>query len=252
MTLSVAEANRWKRLAFIFLTLLIFFCLLSMLNGCGAGMSKTSIVPSTLPQPSQDQRDTATTPRIIFIGDDILAGLVAQAQNPLWACPDCAAQATSAQALANLPTALTNSPRPDLVIILTGSYDVDSPAWDNACGPTTPTTCQNIVAMGAILEKAGIPHLVCSIPFWQPGTLSDSLAPPGGVQFVQGSEDLFDHDFGEALAESDPGAGYLDMADAISAAMIGPDGIDPNSQGYAVMIAMIQAEAQKMHVGYLR
>lgn len=250
--LTYQESNRFKRLIFIFLTLLVFFCLLSVLQGCSGGMTSK---PTTSPtSPSQDQRNTATTPRILFAGDDILAGLVSYSQNPLWTCPDCAAQATSAQVLANLPQALTNSPRPDLVIILTGSYDVDSPTWEGACGSTTPTTCQNIVAMGAILEKAQIPHIVCSIPFWQPGTLSNLLAPapPLGVQFVQDSEDLFDHDFGEALAEEDPQAGFLDIGDALPAGLIGPNGIDPNSQGYQVMIQMIQAMGDKMHAGYLR
>src|ERR1700733_892531 len=105
-------------------------------------------------------RNNLTTPHIEFVGDDISIGLVAYANNPMWKCTDCAQRATSGQLLEALPLAIAN--KPDLIHILTGSYDVDDPNWlGGACNGDSPDasrrTCANLESMVLALNAARIP-----------------------------------------------------------------------------------------------
>lgn len=202
------------------------------------------------------QRDNQTTPRVEFIGDDISIGLVAYANHELWKCTDCASGATSAQLLAALPLAIAK--KPDLVHIMVGSYDMDNPAYLNACNQNDPTPgadpCTNIQAMMTQLNAAKIPFILGSIPEWQPGTLSNQLAAPaGGVAIVQDNEVLFNHWVVTSFLPPSPPVYTVDYYNALSQPSdISANGIDPSPQGYEIMLTLAQAAIDQMHVGELR
>jgi hypothetical protein len=209
--------------------------------------------------PNLPQRDNVKTPYTEFVGDEISIGLVAYANHELWKCTDCASGATSGQLLAALPLAIAK--KPDLVHILTGSYDVDDPTWNAAwnLGASDPNllTCQNIRSMMAQLTAANIPFIVGNIPSWEAGTLSNTLAEtvPQGVLGVQANELLFNLHLGLSLGSSpgeDTTIPIIDYYSAVPADDISDNGIDPNAQGYAVMLTLAQAAINQTHAGELR
>lgn len=205
------------------------------------------------------ERSLVTTPLVECVGDDICAGLVATVNaqgNSLWRCDDCALQATSGVVLQGLPLALAQ--HPDVVMVITGSYDVDDPAWTAACNSTSPDpnkhTCANIMAIVNQLEAAKIPFILGSTPAWQDGTMSDELAAQG-VTLVDSNVFDFERDE-EFIVEVDPpgnqldtGAVFVDFYHALTAGYISPNGIDPDQDGYSLMISMTQPVIEAYHVG---
>jgi lysophospholipase L1-like esterase len=228
---------------------LVVSSILPLVLGC-ASMQQPNLHSNIL------QRNTETTPRIEFVGDDISIGLVAYANHELWKCTDCASGATSAQLLAALPLAIAR--RPDLVHILVGSYDMEYPTDLTACNENDPVPgtdpCTNIQAMIAQLNAAKIPFILGSIPEWQPGTLSDQLAVPvGGVDIVQANEDLFNRWIVDAFLPPSPPVYTVDYYLALNdPSDISSNGIDPSPAGYEIMLTLAQAAIDQMHTGELR
>jgi lysophospholipase L1-like esterase len=192
---------------------------------------------------------------VAFVGDSIAMGLVAQANNPLWTCDDCAPEATSGQVLAGLPAIIAT--HPDAIVIMTGSYDVDDPTWNygDACGSSTsnPSThlCDNIIAMTGLASAANIPVITGTTPAWEPGTLSNQLAasnPYGVQQGVDVTLFFYNRNLGEALYLTEEeegiteanGSSFLDYWMALNTTTdISLDGINPSVAGYDVMLNLL-------------
>ena len=152
----------------------------------------------------QVPRDQTTTPRVLLVGDDVIAGL----SSPIWYDEGVPGQ-TSTQLLDLLPTELADY-APDVVVIATGATDMmtywQECGYPDASGPAlarpldaTPppaiNTCANVEAMIALATAAGAKVILCNVPPYGPpdpdgsghyvaiaeynGWLTTPFAPPG-------------------------------------------------------------------------
>lgn len=231
-----------------------------VVTGCGLSPSQVNSTSDVHPNFHRPFKSLSTSPVVECVGDEICAGLAAEANGPnsvMWRCDDCSQGATSGVVLAGLPLALAQ--HPDVVVLLTGSYDVDDPEWTGACNMESPDinkhTCTNIEAIVSQLEAAKIPFILGSPPSWQDGTLSDQLAGTLGVDIVDAN--IFDFERDEDFLVSvdppggtlDPGAQFVDYYSAMYSNYIGPNGIDPNPDGYQLMLSMTLPLIQSLHAG---
>jgi hypothetical protein len=131
----------------------LFLCL--SISGCGSvsQLGNTSIANNA----QRYQKDLARTPYVEFMGDDQIAGVVAYVNNPMWKCSTCVPGQLSAAVLAEVPEVIAL--HPDMVMILTGSYDLQVAFTDR-----DPDIADNVEKMVAIFEAAKIPAVVCLIP----------------------------------------------------------------------------------------
>jgi hypothetical protein len=105
-------------------------------------------------------------PTVAFVGDEISAGLVAEAQTVSrsyagWQCINCLSTTTSAFALANLPAVIAM--RPSLVHILVGAHELVGLCGSEPCEIGT-IPVGNIASMVTMLKAANIPMVVGLMP----------------------------------------------------------------------------------------
>lgn len=224
------------------------------------------------PTPAPPTPPTGPTPPsspsavVEFCCDEILQGFTLYATSSdssaatSWYCSNCVSSQTTTQALANF--SLTLSTSPSIVIFLTGTYDVLPPDpgetgdyWTPACG-NSDISCQNLEAMITLAQSAGAKVIVCTIPPIGLGDLASELDPEGegGGNQVYWNQHLVDSygsgsvneeiplvDVDTALAiqipSEDSPTGYVDGSYQIQ---FTDNGIDPNSQGYAAILPLIQ------------
>jgi hypothetical protein len=210
-------------------------------------------------------RDQQTLPQVEFVGDDVSAGLVAYAQNPMWHCDDCAQSAESGAVLANFAAALTT--KPDVIVITTGTYDFPQTSlagtFDEDC-KLPDGICTSVMAMVAQAQAAGIKVIVNTTP---PFSVSGSAASQYDNCCNVGDEiQNSQSGWNKQLSTLFPKGGsvtLVDTASAIEQSVTGPlgfpihqftigytdNGIDPNAAGYAVMEPLISAAITAQHAG---
>lgn len=125
---------------------------LVLLVGCSSMQTAT---PTAHLRP---QASMVTTPRVEFMGDDQIIGLVNYVSNPLWSCTTCAQGQTSTALLAEVPAVIAR--HPDIVVILTGAWDLIDDPEDVHYEPTV----NNIETMCDQFVAAGINPLVFTLP----------------------------------------------------------------------------------------
>jgi hypothetical protein len=104
---------------------------------------------------------------VVFVGDEMSAGLVAAAQtqsrsNAGWQCINCLSTTTSAFALANLPSVIAM--KPSLVHILVGAHELTGAECGLAPCYSGAVPFGNIGAMITMLQQANIPVVVGNLP----------------------------------------------------------------------------------------
>lgn len=140
--------SRWVRIGVIGYFLGMLIGLMIALTGCS---SQPTLQPHLKPQAT-----LTTTPRVDFMGDDQIAGLVAYAGNPLWTCSTCEQAELSTTVLTKVPQVIAL--HPDIVVVQTGAYD------EGILTSRTQPTFGDILDIIDALEAAGIPVVVCSLP----------------------------------------------------------------------------------------
>ena len=161
------------------------------------------------------------------MGDDQIQGLVTYAENPRWKCTTCGQGQTSAQVLAEVPEVIAL--KPDIVIILTGAYDL----IDGIETSRTQPTVGNVEQMLTAFENAKIPAVVCYM-------LSST------------EYDNYYYNFAlDDLSQSGviPYALSLDNTDD---SIPVKDGIDFSSHGLAVAYPLVYQEIQSFHLGGMK
>jgi hypothetical protein len=131
----------------------LFLCL--SISGCGS-VSQLGTKPIASNTPSY-QKDLARTPYVEFMGDDQIQGLTAYVNNPMWKCSTCVPGQLSAAVLAQVPEVIAL--HPDMVVILTGAYDLKVDFTDR-----DPELADNVLKMLAMFESANISTVICLIP----------------------------------------------------------------------------------------
>jgi hypothetical protein len=109
---------------------------------------------------------TSANPLVAFVGDEISAGLVAEAQtlsrsNAGWQCINCLSTTTSAFALTNLPAVIAM--KPSVVHILIGAHELSGACGIDPCD-TGAIPGDNIASMVTMLKAANIPMVVGDMP----------------------------------------------------------------------------------------
>jgi hypothetical protein len=173
---------------------------------------------------------------VAFVGDEISAGLVAEAQavsrsNGGWQCVNCLSTTTSAVALSNLPAVIAM--KPSLVHILVGAHELSG----GSCGSTDP--CEtgdiplgNIKSMVKLLQEANIPIAVGSMP---------SCPEINSYRFNDGLGYWFTPDGG---SDEVPGVTLIGYNQAYSLPTNGQSPLcaanqfDPNAAGYYLMVPL--------------
>ncbi len=133
--------------------------------------------------------------------------------------------------------------RPRLIVMKIGTNDL---GWDLASlNPAlSDVICENIAAMAADTQAAGIPLALCSIlPVWGPSWLSADeaavFAPRKNAQVLEINARL------RTLAAA-TGACYVDYhphmvgADGLLVHDLADDGVHPHSAGYAIMARVLR------------
>jgi hypothetical protein len=170
------------------------------------------------------------SPSVVFVGDEISAALLAAAQpqpdvHPGWLCVNCLSTTTSTFALANLPAAIAM--KPQVVHILVGVHELSAPGV--VANPTNPTDLllDNIKSMVTLLQGANIRVAVGDLP---PCPLIDTSLFNLGFAYLfttfGGPNELHDVsviDYSSIPRTTCPG-----------------DGIDPNTEGYSVMVPLAE------------
>jgi hypothetical protein len=140
--------------ATIVLAIVAFFVICFASQGCG--------VPPPSPHAMLPDKDHHATPYILWLGDETLSTMVKTGlpTHPLWidGTTSTLPLETSAEMLARLPSLLKKYPEANILHIQMGEGDFalpgDSPG--SVCGPTTPSTCDNLNSMTAIGKAAGL------------------------------------------------------------------------------------------------
>jgi hypothetical protein len=169
-------------------------------------------------------------PLVAFVGDEISAGLVAEATtngaNPGWQCINCLSSTTSTFALGNLPAVIAM--KPSVVHILVGAHELELPNGDVVYDVGTPIT--NIENMVAMLKTANIPAVVGDMP------------PCPAIASYR-----FDYGLGyeaPTYLTGVPIIGYSSIGPSEPAGQQSPvcaaNNFDPNAAGYSLMVPLAQ------------
>jgi hypothetical protein len=221
--------------------------LLVLLAGCGGTMSSPITHQLITQQPNYER----LTDSVVWVAGDSLVGAWAtpkvRQQNPTWkfypppvqpSGETAAADETSGALLTRLQTLLAAPPYPTVLIILVGTFDMVSPAWDGVCGDT----CANESAIYTFAHTKGIKVLYCTVPYTtNAGAAGTELLTqyPG----VVADEHLFDEAMIEPDEEDHEADGIVDIEDAIDPGSIDggwygatainwtTDGLNPNATG---------------------
>ena len=130
------------------------------------------------PAPHGPQKDLATTPTVLFVGDNQMASWYTAgnlAQHPGWVNGGTVGQAyeTSDSVLARMPQLLADHPS-DVVVILAGVFDMTQTSWQPPCGQT----CNNLMSMINMAQKAGSKVILCSFPDIEAGSAALRYSMP--------------------------------------------------------------------------
>jgi hypothetical protein len=136
----------------------LFLCL--SICGCGSvsPLGNKSIA-NTAPAPiSAFQKDLARSTYVEFMGDDQIQGVVNYVNNPMWKCSTCVPEQLSADVLKEVPDVIAR--KPDMVMILTGAYDLKLPGADDRA----QIPAGNVEQIVALFQAAKIPAVVWLLP----------------------------------------------------------------------------------------
>ena len=164
---------------------------------------------------------------VVFIGDDISAGLVEAANDQTWTCYNCMASTTSTVAVTELAEIIAM--KPNAVHILVGAHELSGLCGTEPCDSGS-IPLGNIEAMVNQLQAAKIPVVVGTMP---PCTGIDSYRLDLALGIV------FDNSYGNTPQyASVPLIGYSGIGPA-STVCAGP--FLPSVTGYGLMIPLAQA-----------
>jgi hypothetical protein len=136
----------------------LFLCL--SICGCGSvsPLGNKSIA-NTAPAPiGAFQKDLARSTYVEFMGDNQIQGVVNYVNNPMWKCSTCVRGQLSAAVLAQVPEVIAR--HPDMVVILTGSYDLQVPGTSDRA----QDLAGNVEHILALFQAANVPAVLCLIP----------------------------------------------------------------------------------------
>jgi hypothetical protein len=140
----------------------LFLCL----SICGCGNFKPSPAVQLQPNLTHPARSLSSTPYVEVMGDDQAMAIVANAKNPLWKCSTCVPKQLSTDLIDQVPQVIAK--HPDIVVILTGTYDMAAFAAIPCC--TDPpmrvpeTLSDSILQLLSMYAAAKIPAVICLIP----------------------------------------------------------------------------------------
>jgi acyl-CoA thioesterase I len=210
------------------------------------------VVPSAV---RSFRRPLTRDPVVVFVGDQVTAGWVANwGTHPLWINKAVAGQ-TSAETLAGLQAVINSSPRPEIIHVITGTQEaLNDP--DGSINEATPVIA-NITSMAAEAKAAGIKIIV--------GTELPGVQGSAGVPHPPLDEDIdivnewivstladesnvtvVDYFLALSTAGCDI-AGFCGWASGLTA-----DGVSPNAAGYAIMTPLALDAIQEQKVGGIK
>jgi hypothetical protein len=209
----------------VFLSCLAALALVTI-TGCGS-QSTAKANPALQPNYHRPIVPGTTTPLVEFMGDRQIQELVAYAKNPRWRCTTCEQNQTSDQVLAEVPEVIAL--KPDIVIILTGAFDL----IDNIETSRTQPTFSNVTTAQAEFKAAGIPAVICGL---LPSTMYDSYY------------------FNEGLSiETESGvlSNVLSLDNTDDSIPV-TDGVDFSPYGLTVAYPLVYQEIQSFHKGGMK
>jgi lysophospholipase L1-like esterase len=192
---------------------------------------------------------------VVFIGDSITA-LWAQAnfgqaewqQHPNWINAGTSGQVSS-QLVGRFRQDVV-SQHPAAVHILTGTNDVystDSPPWQIGGGSAVYDTTDNIKAMVAMAQSAGIKVVLGTIPPWGPGGLAAEVdpSPVHWANIITLNQWIRDYGLENRIPVADYWSVLVSSNQETYIPALTFDSVHPSNQGYAVMTPLaIAAIAQ--------
>jgi hypothetical protein len=199
-----------------------FACALVM--GCGGMQQARTVEAAEHANMDGAVKDMATTPYVEFMGDSQIQGLVAYANNGLWKCTTCAQGQTSTQVLAEVPQVAAL--KPDVVVVLTGAYDlVDNP--DNAHAEPTVSNYDQIEQAFA---AAKIPVVICTLP----------------------NSTVYDNYWTDEGMELENYSGVLNNVISFQGSQFPTSGMDFTHAGLAAAYPVVYQAVESFHVGQTR
>jgi hypothetical protein len=176
-------------------------------------------------------------PTAVFVGDEISAGLVAEAQsqsrtNAGWQCINCLDTTTSVFALANLPAVIAMKPR--VVHILVGAHELQDFSVVPPDSGAIPGG--NILSMVTMLKAANIPVTVGTMP---------ACPEIDSYRLDLSLIDVFTDTYFTPEITGVPLIRYDQMAPLPPAGQQSPvcaaNQFDPNATGYYLMVPLAEA-----------
>jgi hypothetical protein len=166
---------------------------------------------------------------VVFLGDEISAGLVAAADNPTWQCYNCLSTTTSVIAAAELAQVIAM--KPQAVHILVGAHELYGMCGAQPC-ETGSIPLANIETMVLQLQAAKIPVVVGTLP---PCTLNVD----DDYRLDLALDNVFDNTYGNTPQFTTvPLIGYGGIGNA---SQVCATPMDPNAAGYNLMVPIAQA-----------
>jgi hypothetical protein len=231
---------------------------LLLVAGCSSSMQ---VNPKLAPE-----KDTVTTPRVLFIGDELVTAWLIKNTNPMWtsAGSPMGMQEGSASVLARLPALLAQHCRQndqaniqakaagagscfDVVVVLAGTFDLDTYPLGLLCENTTPGACplDNLEQMIKLAHQAGSKVLLCELPYTE--TQSNFY-----TETLNTNEDELNEGITIEPAEYDYDGLVTLNAVSEDTPDWSTDGLTPNSIGAQAFTVAAQAEINQLHVGELK
>jgi hypothetical protein len=218
----------------VFLSCLTALALLTI-SGCGSSPDP-AVNSSPSDHPNGHRPIRSATTYVEFMGDDQIMGLVNFAQfrkqNAMWRCSTCAPGQPSQQLLADAPDGSEISRvialKPDVVVILTGAYDLIDFPMDSHAEPTA----QNVADVCAQLTKAELPALVLYLP---ESTVYDPYYTNYGLYF-ENQSGAIPNTISYPVSPTDPQVPYT-------------DGVDFSQSGLQRLYPAVYDRIQQIHKG---
>lgn len=230
----------------------LLVCLI-LLSGC------SSLRPGTQApgQSGQYRKNLARMPMVAIVGDQLLVSLdtpLVQSQNPLWTFypPDLAALETSGATLLRVPAILAT--RPDVLVILTGTFDTTTQNWIAPCGEQNDApvqTCENIHSMVMLAHQSGVKVIVSGLPGVSDGSAGTPLLDL--YPWMPGDIVEYNRSF-NAVAPVDPTYqdADLNMQMVLGNTPASDDGLDFSPAGAQLVTTALRSIIATLHVGSVR
>jgi hypothetical protein len=175
-----------------------------------------------------------TSSPVVFVGDEMSAGLVAAAAQPDWQCINCLSTTTSSFALANLPAVI--SMKPSLVHIMVGAHELSGP------GPTSGDPAEigtvpldNIASMVKMLIAANVPVLIASPP-----SCPEIDSYRFDIGLAADYTSIFPYNNGVPIVALEPTVGYSIGSGSTPNPDCAATQFDPNAAGYSLMVPLAE------------